>query len=443
MTNHGHNVEVPQVAVSTFDVMANDAYAIGCFGYNGVNDMEELANYNRPRLGSYEFGASGRRLPPALRSAVQRATKARLTRPDGQYICFNPRLGRMFRAPASLFNRFSGDPEEGTRIIPDENNLRGRFTIQNGKLCGDIRLCCMGKAPCMLKVEIELQPIIEALRAWHQKEHANVSGSPEFGSFFSSIGKLAKKIGHAALHNVVIDAAKAVAKSPITGAIVSVAAVAFPPVGAPALAAYAVANRAVNAMESGEKAANALGALAKGHPSQAFAVAANYIKENGGSLPASAGALGNVAAQQAVINTARAHASEAVKVANKVKTDLKKISAKAKAGDPDALKTAKVIAIVHAHNTRVKTAVKKQQASVSHPPALAKARGLPGTGPLPSPHLTPGVPTKTPTAGILVTPDGKLVTGHFNFHSAWSVPALHSMLKRGPAKRPSAPVVKK
>ncbi len=96
--------------------------------------------------------------------------------------------------------------------------------------------------------------------AQQASQQAQVSG------FFSSIGKFVKKtvrkVGRAKVLKAITRGARAVIRSKITGAAIGVLAVAYPPVGLPAAAAYAAANKAIDVVEKGQRAAKQVDKIA-------------------------------------------------------------------------------------------------------------------------------------------------------------------------------------
>lgn len=128
--------------------------------------------------------------------------------------------------------------------------------------------------PQVFTSSVDLRPIAKAVVAYHKRLHAQgkiaVSGDcvgcedtiggcvgceeEIIAGFFSSIGKVIKKVGRSKLLKSVSRAAKSVVRSKVTGAIAGGLAVAFPPVGAPAAAAYVAANATLAAVEQAEKA---------------------------------------------------------------------------------------------------------------------------------------------------------------------------------------------
>lgn len=152
-------------------------------------------------------------------------------------------------------------------------------------------------------LSIDLKPIADKLLAFHKKLHeekiegcvgCNEVGFWGLGKVVKKIVKTAKKVGRVKLLKKVVHTAKwasphytayklatsartrrlalrhakrggkiakTVLRSKYTAAVIGAAAIAFPPVGAPALAAYASANAALSAIENGNKIASKVKSL--------------------------------------------------------------------------------------------------------------------------------------------------------------------------------------
>jgi len=91
------------------------------------------------------------------------------------------------------------------------------------------------------------------------------------GSFFGRLKKIAKKVGRAVSRSAIgkvykktigraehlaLQAGRKIIRSKVTGMVLGAAATVFPAVGGPALAAYAVANRAMAIHDAAQKAKN-------------------------------------------------------------------------------------------------------------------------------------------------------------------------------------------
>jgi hypothetical protein len=146
---------------------------------------------------------------------------------------------------------------------------KGHFLVAN------TYLSAAGKTK-FFTARVDLRPIARAVVRYHKLLHARakVSGcvgcdvgaltelSPGYvqddvlvgfslSGTWKSIGRTVKKVGKSKLLKKISRGAKSVVRSKVTGAILGSAAVVFPPVGAPALAAYATANAALRTYENG------------------------------------------------------------------------------------------------------------------------------------------------------------------------------------------------
>lgn len=120
----------------------------------------------------------------------------------------------------------------------------------------------------VLKIQLDVKPIMRRLVRLHQQMHAAdaVSGHDVVGFGFKSMGGLAKKAwgaGKSKLAKKVYSTSKGIIRSKVTAGVVAATAVAFPPVGAPAAAALATANVALNYVEQGQKVAREAQAIAE------------------------------------------------------------------------------------------------------------------------------------------------------------------------------------
>lgn len=120
--------------------------------------------------------------------------------------------------------------------------------------------------PRVFKMSVDLRPIERALVRAHKRMHAGSAPLVGWGislkSMWRGVKKKAKKIGRSKLLKSVgsitkyaARAGKAISRSPITGYVLSAAAVVpvLTPFAAAGLAAYAVANKAVKAIDEGQK----------------------------------------------------------------------------------------------------------------------------------------------------------------------------------------------
>jgi hypothetical protein len=163
-------------------------------------------------------------------------------------------------------------------------------------------------------------------------------------SFFSGIAKFAKSV----------------IKSPVVKAVAGGAAIVFPPVGVPAVAAIATANTALALAESGPAKA-ALGAAAKlGAKTKLVNRARRQIKAG---VPKAKAKAQMIRSAHAIARKVRA-TKPAAKMANKHRTELaaqlkrtKSLAAKGDPGAKRALATFKVVAAARKGNPKARAAV--------------------------------------------------------------------------------------
>lgn len=233
---------------------------------------------------------------------------------------------------------------------------------QEGSLLKAKSYLVVAGEPVVFEVAVNLTLVEKALIAYHKRLHslAQISGeahelgpcigcgpAPDYqiSGLLGNLSKAVQKVGKSklvkavsntakkvvqtkvaqkaiAIAKPVAKAAKAVVKSKVTGALIATAAVAFPPVGVPAAAAYASANAALAAIEKG-------GAIRK-----AAVSTLNKIKATG---------------QKPVLSTAvKAQLTSAVKAEQLAKTQIAKLAVAAKtASDPKKqVEAKKVLAVV-------------------------------------------------------------------------------------------------
>lgn len=143
--------------------------------------------------------------------------------------------------------------------------VKTRFSQQGPILTATTFLVAAGQ-PRVFKLSVDLRPIERALVRAHQKMHAGKDPLVGFGfslkSMWRGVKKKARSIGRSKLIKSVgsvtkyaARAGKAIARSKITGYVLSAAAVVpvLTPFAAAGLAAYAAANQAVKAIDEGEK----------------------------------------------------------------------------------------------------------------------------------------------------------------------------------------------
>ena len=196
-------------------------------------------------------------------------------------------------------------------VVPQGTSLQIRVWREGGKIKAVGHLVNGAAEPLTFHAEGSIKPVFLQLLVEHQAR--NPGG--QIAGFPGSILRKAVKIVKSSVVKNIVSAAKTVAKSKITGGIVAAVAVAFPPLGVPAAAAYATANAAIAAIDK-----------------------ANQVKQ----LAAKALAAGKSL-------TVKAHAPQVAAVlkdAEKYKSAIKSIAAKAAKGDKEAQAAAKIFAVV-------------------------------------------------------------------------------------------------
>jgi hypothetical protein len=163
--------------------------------------------------------------------------------------------------------------------------------------------------------------------------------------------RAAEKIAKSKIVKAIGNGMKAVLRSPITAAAVGALAIAFPPVGGPVAAGYAVANKALAAVEAAQFASKAISNAVQGklNLGNMLKDAAGQALQTGASLAA-----GNLAAKlgpQAValtktIDGLRKQAGPILEQGKQALAQIKSLSDKAKAGDKDAQKSLQILRTV-------------------------------------------------------------------------------------------------
>ncbi len=204
----------------------------------------------------------------------------------------------------------------------------------------------------VFKGSVDLRPISAAIARKHAELHGE--DSVQVAGFFSSIAHAVNSIGHVKLIRGIANGIKDVAKSKAFGVVLGATAIVFPPVGAPALAAYAVAKTATGVIEE----ANAVKARAV------------QIAKNG------------TAAERAAVKANLPKIQTLLKQKASVQASLSRMADAAKKGDKEALTAQKIFGIV----------LKSHQG--------LKARAT-------TPSVAKGV------SAVMITRTGKVVPGHY------------------------------
>ncbi len=167
--------------------------------------------------------------------------------------------------------------DSATVASPNAVWLKTVFEFRGHKLHAHGFLSTAGKSE-VFTVVVDLRPIAAVMAKAHARLHGKVSGCigcseselvsgcPECIEVGRKkkrvrLGKAVKSIGKAKAIRAIAKTGKAIIKSKVVGIAAAAAAAIFPPVGAPALAAYAAANAALNQVE---KSRGLQGALKRG-----------------------------------------------------------------------------------------------------------------------------------------------------------------------------------
>jgi hypothetical protein len=348
-------------------------------------------------------------------------------------------------------------------VAPEGFWLKSHF-YRSGHMLHVVTYSCIAGEPEIFRASVDLRPIIAKVTALHNQLHgAKVSGEEvdaEVSGFFSSIAKvvtspakavanvvthpgrsikdagraianpgksvsslaksaakIAAKVGKSKLVSQVGAGVKSVVKSKITGAALGGLAIAFPPVGAPAVAAYAAANTALKAIEM----ANAAKSTAQQIVSSA--TSATKKAQLKGELQKWAGAeLKAAAAAKKPIPKGLSSIAAAMKLvadkAKSAKSTLAKVAMAAKAGDVEAKKVARVVTLAASARKQL-TAVKKSTArNTPHlkqkAPVSSQLNGFPALLVNRAGKIIPGryVEKAGAPRGVLLR-QGKVLRGHF------------------------------
>jgi len=300
---------------------------------------------------------------------------------------------------------------ETMSLAPEGFWMKSHF-YREGNMLHVVTYSCIAGSPEVFRASVDIRPIIKKITALHNHLHgAKISGEEvdaEVSGFFSSITKavaspfksaakivsnpgrsvkdlgravanpvktaqsaarLVAKVGKSKLVSQVGSAVKSVVKSKITGAALTGLAFAFPPVGAPAVAAYAAANAALAAID---QAKGAVDVAKKVVNAATPAAVKNKLK---GELSKWAGAtVKNAVAAKKSIPSGKPMV-QAMKLAKDRADQAKKllgtIAARAKAGDVEARKQARIITL--AANARQQLGAIRRAESRNLPKVRGKA----------------------------------------------------------------------
>lgn len=320
-------------------------------------------------------------------------------------------------------------------VAPEGFWIKSHF-YRSGHMLHVVTYSCIAGEPEIFRASVDLRPIIAKVTALHNKMHGTkVSGEEvdaEISGFFSSIAKpfksvasavthpgrtiksaarivsrpgksisdvaksaarIASKVGKSKLVGQVTGAVKGVVQSKITGAALGGLAIAFPPVGAPAVAAYAAANTALKAIEmasAAKKTAQQIVSAAT-PPAKKAQLKASLSTWAGAQLKAAVASKTNVPALRSPIAQAMKLAMDR---ANKAKATLARVASMAKSGNVEAAKVARIVTL--AAGARKQLGAVRSANSKSLPRLKSKA-----------PATLNGFPA------LLVDRQGKIIPGRY------------------------------
>lgn len=143
--------------------------------------------------------------------------------------------------------------------------VKTQFKVEGNYLYATTYLVAAGE-PQVFSLRVDLRPLEQIAAKVHERLHqkkmalARVNGEPVIGFSLSgawrSVKKTAKKIGKNKIVKAVSTGVKAIVRSKAVGVALTGLAVVVPPVGIPAVAAYAAANAALVAYDGGKKLYN-------------------------------------------------------------------------------------------------------------------------------------------------------------------------------------------
>ncbi len=296
-------------------------------------------------------------------------------------------------------------------IAPEGFWMKSHF-YREGNLLHVVTYSCIAGNPEVFRMSVDIRPIVAAVVKAHNRLHSSkVSGEDvhsalmvgfsfsDLGKPFASVAKSAanmvNKVGKSKLISQVGSAVKSVLKNKVTGAVLATAAIAFPPIGAPAIAAYAAANASLMAIDQAKGAvAMAKKVVSKATDPRTAAMLKGELTKWAGST------ISNAVANKIKLPSGLKPLAQAMKIAKdraeQAKKVLSVIASKAKAGDVEAAKMARIVNLAH-NNRKSLVAIRKSTAS--------NMSRLKGRAPVPS-NLN-GFPA------LLVSRSGRIVPGRY------------------------------
>lgn len=326
-------------------------------------------------------------------------------------------------------------------VAPQGFWLKTHF-YREGNLLHVVAYSCIAGNPEVFNFSVDIRPIIAAVVKGHNALHKNaslkVSGEdvhqvlmgcdPVIGGFFDDIAapfksvaasaaSIVNKVGKSKLVSQVGNAVKDVVKSKVTGGILATAAIVFPPVGAPAVAAYVAANASLMAIDQAKSVvATAKKIVDKATP-------ANIKNALKGELNKWAGAtIQKAVSEHVTLPKGLGPLAQAVKLAKDKAETAKKvlgvIAQKAKAGDVEAQKAARIVNL--AHNARKQLTAIKHAEHKNMPrlkgraPASSNLNGFPAVLVHSSGRIIPGrYIEKKGAPSTVILRKGKVLRGNF------------------------------
>lgn len=332
-------------------------------------------------------------------------------------------------------------------VSPQGFWLKSHF-YREGNLLHVTTYSCIAGNPEVFHASIDLRPIIAAVVKGHNTLHRNMKVSGEdvrqavVGFSFSDLNpaKLAKsavnvvthparsvksvansaagivaKVGKAKLVSQVANGVQSVVKSKVTGAILAGAAIAFPPVGAPAVAAYAAANAALLAIDQAKAVTDTAKKIVdKATPNAVKAKLKSELSKWAGSTVQKA------VAAKVEVPKGLGTIAQAVKLAKDRADNAKKLlastAAKAKRGDVEAQKLARVVTLAKSARDQL-TAIKHGRGRTrirGRAPVSSNLNGFPALLVSSQGHIIPGryIERRGAPRGIVVR-NGRVLRGNF------------------------------
>lgn len=307
-------------------------------------------------------------------------------------------------------------------VSPDGFWTKTHFYRQ-GTMLHAVTYSCIAGNPEIFRASVDLKPILAKVVRLHAKLHKDgkVSGASDVLVGFSfnpikAIGNVAKtasnmvnKIGKSKLVSQVASTARSVIKSKVTGAVLAGTAFVFPPVGAPAVAAYVAANAALVAIDQASAAMKTAKQIAdKVVPDSVKKSLKKKLSSWAGSVVKKA-----VADGRPIPTQYKGTIAQAIKLskdhADQAKQALTAVKNQAKAGNVEAQKLARIVSL--AHNAREQLKHIAGSSTVAHHSSKPTASGG-------KHHRIAKMKSKGPSVlngfpAVLITDRGKIIPGRY------------------------------